>query len=128
MSFVQFFLDLYRFYNTNQLCSDISDQYSEIENNVECRKAFAVAVDRFAPIGGTLKVVHHVHQEYIDATNPKGCFILVVGSEYHVYFNTHPNGSRNIFSRPICKRGMICNFDQIACTRIYIKEKVIGRF
>ena len=113
-------LDSFQFYNTNQLCSDINDHYSKIENNIDCRKAFAVAVDKFFLGRKKRKVVHRVNEEYISATHPKGCFIQIIGSDFLVYFNTHPSGSRNKNSRPICKKSMISYIDLIECITIYI--------
>ena len=113
-------LDFYQVYNTNQVCSDISDQYSEIEDRIECRKAFAFAVRDFYQKNPRREVVHHVHEEYNNAQEPKGCFIKAIGSNNHVYFNTHPSGRRNDQSRPICKKSMICYTDRIARMRIYI--------
>ena len=59
-------------------------------------------------------VEHHVYKDFDNADYPKGCFMQEITdpnkkdpNRYKVYFNTHVNGSRNFYARPICKKGMI---------------------
>ena len=112
----------YRIYNTSKLCSDENETYSEIQDNIECRKAFATVwtmfyegPDRYSNWSNRSRwdppkrdVKHYVDVIFNNSSFPSGCFFSVQNpQDYHVFFNEHPNGSPNAHARPICKKGIM---------------------
>ena len=96
------------------MCSNRNDKYSEIKDQIECRKAFAFAWQQYFRRNNDPMVCNPplrdvtfgLWNNFNSPDFPSGCFIDVTNNiSYTVYFNDNTKGSANANARPICVRG-----------------------
>ena len=89
----------------NELCSDGNIPLRHVENEIDCRKAFPQAQQRFGNIAYRIVRISNILID--DDTRPTGCHVIREGNNHFLEFNTNLAESRHIDAWQVCRESRL---------------------